>query len=164
MDLFLVAHDILGYTSKSKWVVTKEAGGQEVYKPIAYDWHSIEKLKSVFPKHDLKELKYAIDLLFENKHADKLSADDWLHIRVACLETGEQAYDTKFYINLRDQTRAKSSATWRKNKWLLLAALAFLLSSIIAPLTVEWLKKCLWQETNQSDTTTSTKTDTTLKR
>lgn len=163
MDLFLVAHDILGYISKSKWVATREATGKELYTPIAFDWFQLDTLKTVFPKHSLKELKYAIDLLFENNHIDKLSAENWLEIRIACLEPGEQAHDTKFYINLRDQTRAKSTDTWRRNKWLLLATFAFLFSSIAAPIAVEWLKKCLWPDTTQSNKATSTNSDPTLR-
>lgn len=163
MDLFLISHDILGYISKSRWVITKD-NDKEVHKPLGYQWYSIETLKQVLPQYDIKELNFAIDLLKENHHADKLSADDWLHIRVACLEPGEQAYEQRFYINLHDKTKIESKENWKKKHWALIAVFAFVVGSVIAPITVEWLKRCLWPDTIQSGKTTSTATDTTLKR
>jgi len=163
MDLFLISHDILGYISKSRWIITKD-NDKEVHKPLGYQWYYIETLKQVLPQYNTKELKFAIDFLKENNHVDKLPADDWLHIRVACFEGGEQAYEQKFYINLHDKNKIESSENWKKRNWFLIAVFAFVIGSVIAPLSVEWMKRRLWPDTIQSSKPILNVTDTTLKR
>jgi hypothetical protein len=163
MELFLVAHDILGYISKSRWVITKD-NEQEMHKPLGYKFFSIATLQQVLPQYDIKELKFAIDLLKENNHVDKLNADDWFHIRVACFESGEQAYERKFYINLHDKNKIESNENWKKKNWFLIAVFAFVIGSVIAPLTVEWLKHKIWPDIPQSTTPIPTASDTTSTR
>lgn len=160
MDLFLTAHNILGHISKSRWVMIKDTNGKQVHKPLGYEWFSIETLQRVLPQHSLKELKFSVDLLHENHHTDKLSADDWLQIRVAAFEAGEQAYEQNYYINLHDQSKIQSSETWRKKNWFLIAVFAFVIGSIVAPISVEWAKHKLWPETTQPNTQSQPAADT----
>ena len=83
---------------------------------------------------------------------------------MACLESGEQAYERKFYIILHDKNKIDSNENWKKKNWFVIAVFAFVLGSVIAPLTVEWVKRKLWPDTTQSATPTPTPSDTTSTR
>jgi len=63
MDLFLVSHDILGIISKARMIITKD-NDIEVHKPLGYQQYSIKQLQEILPQYDIKELKFAIDVLF----------------------------------------------------------------------------------------------------
>jgi hypothetical protein len=143
MDINIICHDILGYISKNRWVMTKEFE-QDVYKPLGYKLYSIGNLKNVLPQYETKELKFAIDLLANNNHVDNLNADDWLQIQVGCFESGEQAYEMKYYIKLRDELKIKKNEIWQKKYWLIIAIFSFIMGSIFAPLIIELLKRHLW--------------------
>lgn len=154
-NLNLTANDILGYISQ-RWVITKDFYcNDEVFKPLRYPWYSIDTLRKVLPQYQIKELKFAIDALVENHQVDKLNADDWLNIRIASFEAGEKAYEGKFYIKLHEEMKIKNSTNWQKRYWLIIAIFAFVMGSIVSPLSIEWIKHKIWPEPNQSNKTTS---------
>jgi hypothetical protein len=144
-DLNLIANEILSHISE-RWVVTKDFfNDDKVYKPLGYNWYSIDNLRTVLPQHDLKDLKYAINLLVANYHVEKLNANDWLQIRVAALESGEEAYRGKFYIKMHKEMRAKNLDSLQKRYRVAITVIAFIIGSILAPLFIEWIKHIFWQ-------------------
>lgn len=119
-DLNLIANEILSHISE-RWVVTKDFfNDDKVYKPLGYNWYSIDNLRTVLPQYDLKDLKYAINLLVANHHVEKLNANDWLQIRVAALESGEEAYRGKFYIKMHKEMKAKNLENLQKRYWIII--------------------------------------------
>lgn len=143
-DLNLIANEILSHISE-RLVVTKEFfNDDKVYRPLGYNWHSIDDLRTVLPQYDLKDLKYAINLLVANHHVEQLNANDWLQIKVAALESGEEAYRGNFYIKMHKEMKAKNSDRLQNRYWIVIAIIAFI-GSILTPLFIEWIKHIFWQ-------------------
>lgn len=143
-DLNLIANEILSLISE-RWVVTKDFfNDDKVYKPLGYNWYSIYNLRTLLPQHDLKDLIYAVNLLIANHHVEKLNADDWLQIRVASLESGEEAYRGKFYIKMHKEMKAKNLENLQKRYWIIVIIVT-IVGSFLGSLFIEWLKHTSWR-------------------
>jgi len=139
-DLNFIANEILAHISE-RWIITKDFfNDDKVYKPLEYKWYPLSELKKLFPECDLKDLKYAINLLVANHHVEKLDANDWLQIRVAALESGEEAYRGKFYIKMYKEMKAKNWENLKKRYWIIIVIIVTIVGSFLSPLFIEWVK------------------------
>jgi hypothetical protein len=89
-----------------------------------HDKHYVwKKVSDIITKHEkaysITDVKYAVHMLFQNKHIDKLNADDFLQVEIKGTWEGEVAYMEGFYALKRLNTWMKvwnfiNPLTWFK--------------------------------------------------
>ena len=139
MNLNLTAHDILGHLSKKQSYVSGLTDGTPTYRPMMYEWVTFDSLCKMFQKRNPKEVRFSIEELLKNGHAETRPVDDWKEVRAT--QSGEIAFEKGIYVKAANEEKADQWDNLKIRYWWVPVIGSFIMGNILVPMATDYIKR-----------------------